>query len=274
VGIIPSSPSHDFLSETLLFDETILEAMMMSERPWEDHHHWSSILPTLSDEDIPLQTKASTLNGKETSHVPSTSYGVSSEWNMSNISKTITIDIFVKPDVMETNTIAAKCSLEDITLYKALFQEFHDIFTWSYEEILGIDPWIVVHEIKMYAGGRPVWKRLWLIHPKKVAAIKFEVKKLLKDDFIYLVPLIEWVSNIMPVTKKHGTIHVCVDYQDLNKVCPMDNYPTPFIDQIINYCARCEVFLFMDGFSSYNQIDITGRSTQNGIYLSMGYFFL
>ena len=40
---IPSSPSHDFLSETLLHDEAILEAMMMSERPWEDHHHRSSL---------------------------------------------------------------------------------------------------------------------------------------------------------------------------------------------------------------------------------------
>ena len=36
---IPSSPSHDFLSETLLSDESILEAMIMSERPWEDHCH-------------------------------------------------------------------------------------------------------------------------------------------------------------------------------------------------------------------------------------------
>lgn len=66
----------------------------------------------------------------------------------------------------------------------------------------------------------------------------------------------EWVSNIIPITKKQGTIHVCVDYQDLNKACPKDNYPTPFIDQIINDCVGCEVFSFMDGFSSYNQIDI------------------
>lgn len=33
--------------------------------------------------------------------------------------------------------------------------------------------------------------------------------------------------------KKHGTIHICVDYWDLNRACPKDNYPTPFIDQII-----------------------------------------
>ena len=36
---IPSSPSHDYVSETLLSDEAILEAMMMSKGPWEYHHH-------------------------------------------------------------------------------------------------------------------------------------------------------------------------------------------------------------------------------------------
>lgn len=233
--------------------------MMMSERPWEDHHRQSSILPTLSEEDTPLQTKASTLNGKDTSHLPSTSYGVSSEGNMSNISKTITIDTYVKPSVMETITIWAKCSPEEITLYKALFQEFHDIFAWSYEEMSGIDPRIVVHEIKMYAGAWTIWQRLRPIHPKKVAAIKAEVEKLLKVDFIYLVPLTKWVSNIMPITKKQGTICVCVDYQDLNKACPKENYPTPFIDQIIDDCGGYEVFSFMDGFSGYNQIASTLR---------------
>ena len=47
---IPSSSSHDFLSDTLLPDEAILEAMMLSERPWEDNHHRSSTLPPLYEE--------------------------------------------------------------------------------------------------------------------------------------------------------------------------------------------------------------------------------
>ena len=42
---IPSSSSHDFLSDTLLSDEVILEAMMLSEWMWEDNHHRLSILP-------------------------------------------------------------------------------------------------------------------------------------------------------------------------------------------------------------------------------------
>lgn len=41
---------------------------------------------------------------------------------MSSISKTITIDIYVKPGVLETIKIGAECSLEEIALYKTLFK--------------------------------------------------------------------------------------------------------------------------------------------------------
>ena len=42
----------------------------------------------------------------------------------------------------------------------------------------------------------------------------------------------------------------------MNWACPKDNFPTPFIDQIIDACAGHEAFSFMDGFSEYNQIQI------------------
>jgi hypothetical protein len=86
--------------------------------------------------------------------------------------------------------------------------------------------------------------------------IKVEVEKLIKVGFIYPVQLTEWVSNHVPVNKKKGTIRVCMDFHDLNKACPKDNFPTPFIDHIIDECVGCEVFSFMDGFSGYNQIQI------------------
>jgi hypothetical protein len=70
------------------------------------------------------------------------------------------------------------------------------------------------------------------------------------------VALIVWVSNLVPINKKQGTIRVCVDYRDINKAYPKDNFPTPFVDQIIDNCARSEIFSLMDGFSGYNQINI------------------
>jgi hypothetical protein len=44
---------------------------------------------------------------------------------------------------------------DEIVTYTSLFKEFHDIFTWSYEEMPGIDPAIVVHEIKTYPALNP-----------------------------------------------------------------------------------------------------------------------
>ena len=82
------------------------------------------------------------------------------------------------------------------------------------------------------------------------------MEKLLKAGFIYSIALTEWVSNPIPVDKKKRMIRVCIDFHDLNKPCPKDNYPTPFIDQIIDACAGSEVFSFVDGFSGYNQIQI------------------
>ena len=150
---IPSSSSHDFLSDALLSDEAILEAMALSERPWEDNHHRSSVLPSLNEEIPPL---ASTAIEDGLTHSPSTSYGISIEGNLSNISKTITIDISVKHGIVESITIGVKCTPEEIMHYRTLFTEFCDIFSWSYEEMINIDLQIVVHEIKTYAGAKPV----------------------------------------------------------------------------------------------------------------------
>ena len=108
----------------------------------------------------------------------------------------------------------------------------------------------------MYPDVKPVHQQLRPVHPKKATAIKAEVEKILRAGFIYPVLLTEWVSNIVPVMKKQGKIRVCIDYRDVNHACPKDNYPTPFIDQIIDDYVGCENFSFMDVFSGYNQINI------------------
>lgn len=122
--------------------------------------------------------------------------------------------------------------------------------------MLDIDPSVVVHEIPTYPGSKPVRQCLRLVYPRKTAAIKAEVEKLLRDGFIYSIPLTKWVSNIVPVDMKKGTIHAYVYYRDINRACLKDNYPTPFIDQIIDDCVGSEIFSLMDGFSCYNQINI------------------
>ena len=101
---IPSSLSHDFLNDVLLSDEAIIEAMVLSERSCDDNHHRSSILPPLNKEDSPLPSTAME-DGPTRS--PSNSSRLSIEGDLRNISKTITIDILVKPGTVEAIAIGA-----------------------------------------------------------------------------------------------------------------------------------------------------------------------
>jgi hypothetical protein len=120
----------------------------------------------------------------------------------------------------------------------------------------GIDPKIVKHEITTYLDAKQFRQKLHPVNPKKETIIKVEVEKLLKVVFIYPIHLTQWVSNPVLVNKKQGTIRVCIYFHDLNKAYPKDNFPTPLTNQIIDECAGCEAFSFMDGFSRYNQIQI------------------
>ena len=76
--------------------------------------------------------------------------------------------------------------------------------------------------------------------------------KLLKVDFIEVVPYPKWVANIVPIMKKDGRVWVCVDYRDLNKANPKDDFPLLHIDVLVDSTAAFEIFLFMDSFSRYN----------------------
>lgn len=87
-----------------------------------------------------------------------------------------------------------------------------------------------MHKIPTYSNVKPIHQRLHPLHPRNEVAIKGEIEELLKAGFIYPIPLIDWVSNIIPMTKKQRIIHVCVDYRDINSARPKYNYPTPFID--------------------------------------------
>ena len=90
------------------------------------------------------------------SSFPESAHDVLHEGNLSNISPTIPLDISIKPEVVENVHIGASCSTDEVRTYKALFQEFCDVFAWNYEEMPGIDPNIVVHEIKTYPNAKPV----------------------------------------------------------------------------------------------------------------------
>ena len=47
-----------------------------------------------------------------------------------------------------------------------------------------------------------------------------------------------------------------MDFTDLNKIYPKDNFPMPRIDQMVDSTARHKLLTFMDAFSRCNQIKL------------------
>ena len=98
--------------------------------------------------------------------------------------------------------LGASFSLKEVASYKALFQEFCDVFAWSYTEMTELDPSIVEHHIDTWLDVVPVRQKKQPIHPSKVVAVKDEIEKLRTVGFIYPIAYTTWVSNLIPMNKK------------------------------------------------------------------------
>ncbi|XP_057994337.1 uncharacterized protein LOC131174598 [Hevea brasiliensis] len=118
----------------------------------------------------------------------------------------------------------------------------------------GIGRDIVQHKIPTDPNMRPVKQKKRRLRPEWEEKIAQELKKLIEADFIEVIEYPEWLANIVPVPKKDGRVRMCVDYRDLNKATPKDDFPLPHIDVLIDSAACMAMYSFMDGFSGHNQI--------------------
>ena len=66
----------------------------------------------------------------------------------------------------------------------ALLQKYRDVFAWTYNEMPGLDPELVVHSLNVDLGIRPVVQLARVFHTEVEAQIIQEVKKLLTAGFI------------------------------------------------------------------------------------------
>jgi len=64
--------------------------------------------------------------------------------------------------------------------------------------------------------------------------VKDEAMKLKRAGAIKEVFYPKWLANTIVVKKKTRKWHVCVDFTDLNKVCPKDTFPMPQINQLMD----------------------------------------
>ncbi|KAH0693981.1 hypothetical protein KY285_021078 [Solanum tuberosum] len=97
----------------------------------------------------------------------------------------------------------------------------------------------------MNLGDKECIKKICRENLKIQARAEFEDQRGdYKEDRFPVVEVTQyptWLANIVPVTKKDGNIRICVDFRDLNKASPKDNFPLPNIHILIDNCAKHEI---------------------------------
>jgi hypothetical protein len=140
-----------------------------------------------------------------------------------------------------------------------LVQGQSDAFAWDYFDMKGIHLDTCMHHIYTNDQIRPVRQPQRRMNPSLKDIVKEELQKLLQASFIYPISDSKWVSPLVIIPKKNGKWRICVEFQELNKDAYRDYFPFPIIDQVLDTLSGKRYFSFLDGFSGYNQIQISPK---------------
>jgi hypothetical protein len=97
-----------------------------------------------------------------------------------------------------------------------------------------LDTDIVVHKVSLNEESIPMKQKLQRTRSYMVLKVKAKIKRQWDVGFLDVVRYLQWVSNIIVVTKKGKKIRVCVDYTGLNKASSKDDFSLPRIDVLID----------------------------------------
>lgn len=151
-------------------------------------------------------------------------------------------------------TIGTEMEVEERCNLISLLRENSDVFAYEAQDMPGIDPSLISHQLNVLPHAKPVQQRRRNFSADKNKAVEEEVQKLLNAGFIEPCQYPEWLANVVMVKKSSGTWRMCVDFTDLNRACPKDFYPLPRIDQLVDSTSGHAMLSFMDAYSGYHQI--------------------
>lgn len=156
----------------------------------------------------------------------------------------------VLKEVFEANS--SELNDEQKEAFKDLLLEFQDVFS---DEIIAGNYEGVQHQIKLKEGAQPIKQNTRKV-PMHVEA---EVNKLLeemKEKGVIEESQSPWVSPVLLVKKKDGSIRFCVDYRKLNDVTVKDSFPLPKIDDLLDRLAGYSWYSTLDLKSGYWQVKV------------------
>ena len=135
--------------------------------------------------------------------------------------------------------------LEDIPIVK----EFPD-------DISGLPPDREVEfTIDLIPGTEPIYIPPYRMSPAELRELKAQLEELFSKGFIR--PSISpWGAPVLFVKKKDGSLRLCIDYRQLNRVTIRNQYPLPRIDELFDQLQGSRVYSKIDLRSGYHQLRV------------------
>jgi hypothetical protein len=133
-----------------------------------------------------------------------------------------------------------------------VLKEFEDVF----QEVPGLPPKRDIDfSINLMPGAAPVSKAPYRMSTPELKELQLQLKELLNKGYIH--PSVSpWGALVLFVKKKDGTMRLCIDFRQLNKVTVKNKYPMPRIDDFFDQLKDAKVFSKIDLRSGYHQVRI------------------
>ncbi|XP_022638464.1 uncharacterized protein LOC111241956 [Vigna radiata var. radiata] len=179
----------------------------------------------------------------------------------------------IKPFVLgknaeQTTNIGADLTSVEESNLTTLLKTNNQLFAWNASDMPGIHPSVITHKLSIFREARPITQKKRRLGTEKRVVVQKEVDKLVKAGFVREITYTTWLANVVMVKKANGQWRMCVDFTDLNKACPKDNYPLPSIDRLIDGASGHTILSFLDAYSRYNQISMYAPDRDNTAFIT------
>ena len=124
-----------------------------------------------------------------------------------------------------------------------MIKEFSDVFP---KELSGFPPEREVDlSIEIVQRTTPISRAPYRMAPTELKELKTQLQELLDKGFVR--PSVSpWGAPVLFVKKKDGTLRMCIDYRQINKVTVKNKYPMPRIEDIFDQLKGASVFSKID----------------------------
>ncbi|KAL0554546.1 hypothetical protein IC582_008469 [Cucumis melo] len=142
-----------------------------------------------------------------------------------------------------------KLKPEDVPVVK----EFLDVFP---DDLSGLSlDREIEFTIELLPGTAPISQAPYRMAPSVLKELKMQLQELVDNE--YIRPSVSpWGAPVLFAKKKDGTLRLCIDYRQLNKVTIRNKYPLPRIDDLFDQLRGATLFSEIDLRSGYHQLKV------------------